>query len=188
MYNLCNASRGTLVRKNTEQDRKLRTSTDKQSLRPMLDDTGTDERRYYQSAEFQKAMLERQLQRKFALRSPIEPAEEDTHRLSKSSLKRRGTAASICSRSFAMLDMTREVPEDRQPEAGEAREERGGEPEIPSSPYLAIVPMDYTVPSSNASNSSSEVKPQKSRKHRLPRIHLSSTGPFVSFARSMKTG
>lgn len=186
MYTLYNASRGTLVRRNTEQDRKQRTSTDRQSVHPMLDDTGTDERRYYRSAEFQQALLEHQLQRDFPPQSPVEAAGDDNP--SRYSLKRRSTRASMMSsRTFAMLDMTQEVPEDRRPEAGEAREELGGEPEMPSSPYSAIVPMEHTVPSSNDSNASSESEPQKQRKHRLPRIHLSGTGPFISFARNKKS-
>ncbi|KAI5360575.1 hypothetical protein Slin15195_G084940 [Septoria linicola] len=187
MYNLWNASRASLVGRNTENERKQRNSIDRHSLRPLLDDYGTDEKRYYRSSEFQRALLEDQIQQSFTPSPTVEPAPEENQRLSRYSLKRRSTAASKSSLSLGMLDMTREVPEDRRSEEREEREQRGGEPEIPSSPYASIVPIEHKASESTTSDQSSEPEPEPAPKHRVPRIHLSGVGPLLSRVRSRRT-
>ncbi|KAF2210737.1 hypothetical protein CERZMDRAFT_99345 [Cercospora zeae-maydis SCOH1-5] len=187
MYSLFNSSSQSLSSRSGHAERRHRNSIDRHSLQPLLPDHGTDERRYYRSAEFQQALVEHQMQRTQTPPLPPSPATEQTrHRLSRYSFRRQSTAGSRSSTSLVMLDGATS-PEDGHREDSEQRGQLGSEPDVQSSPYSALVPTQRRPPATTAGSNHSSVSEQRpTSKHLVPRIHLNDVAPLLKRMRHIR--
>lgn len=164
-----------------KQSEQPRNSMDAKLIHPLVDEEGTDERRYYRSAEFQQALLEDQIER--SLTSPIERAEplQETGRLerrmSRLLLHRRSTAASL---PFPDQDMERaQVDENKDID-------KPAEEEVPPSAYnMDDVPSTTHGPDSGALSSDGSGS-EPSRSSSRPKVRRNSISPLIDFVRGKK--
>lgn len=145
-----------------------RNSSEHRGLNPLMDEEGTNECRYYRSAEFQQALLEDQIARKLA--PPVEPEEQETGRLSRY-LKRRSTMRS----SKASLPLF-DFEADRAKQAAETEV-------LPPPAFEAVdVPPSQPIEGSVAAgstDSSSSARSAHSRKSSRLSVHLKSIGSLI---------
>lgn len=154
-----------------------RNSSERQQLNPLLNEEGTDESRYYRSAEFQQALLEDQIER--SLTQPLEQSQtqDDTGRMTRF-LQRRSTIASKSSLSLPFFD------QDAERAKQENLEKRRAVEEIPPPPAddFEFPPTSHAPDSGAASSDGSSSQPSRSSSR--PSIHKNGVGPLISYVRN----
>lgn len=156
-----------------EPHRPHRNSSERHCLDPLMDEEGTNETRYYRSAEFQQALLEDQIARR--LTPPAEPAEQqDNGRMSKY-LNRRSTLRSSKS-SLALFDLEEE------------RAKHAAETETPPPPaYDAVVqppnqePSEESVTTEPSESNANTLAPAPMKASRRASVYLKGIAPRLSF-------
>ncbi|KAK4620207.1 hypothetical protein CLAFUW4_11333 [Fulvia fulva] len=163
---------------------KPRGSIERQRIDPLMDECGTDERRYYRSAEFQQALLEAKIERDLAsVESPIEDNKRQSWHRRSSTIGRMNTRASQSASSLPMFD----YEADRIRQLEEARSEQPPpDVELPSPGGEAVAPPEH-VPdlnrdeSTDGSNSSEQ---SHQRRRSRPRINKDGLAPLFQRARN----
>lgn len=155
-----------------------RNSSERHRLDPFLNEEGTDERRYYRTAEFQQALLEHQIER--SLTPPLEQSQpqDDTGRMSRF-LQRRSTVMSKSSLSLPFFDQ--ELERAKQ----EDKDKHRAEDDIPEATDDIDVPSASHRPDSGALSSDGSTS-QPSRSSSRPSIHKHGIAPLIDFARNNK--
>ncbi|CAK3919631.1 Hypothetical predicted protein [Lecanosticta acicola] len=152
-----------------------RESLEREHLDPLMDEEGTNETRYYRSAEFQQALLEDQIARK--LTEPCEPVEQERTGRTSRYLTRRGTMRSSKS-SLALFDLE------------DARARQASEVEIPSPPlppaYELVVPPSQPTESVAAGSTDSSNSERSSRPRGFSVYLMKGLAPLMSFAARKK--
>ncbi|KAF2167940.1 hypothetical protein M409DRAFT_22085 [Zasmidium cellare ATCC 36951] len=155
-----------------------RNSSERHQLDPLLNEEGTDESRYYRTAEFQQALLEDQIER--SLTPPLEQGQshEDTGRMSRF-LQRRSTVASKSSLVLPFFD------QDMERAKQEGKDKHRAEDNIPPPASDIEVPPASHRPDSGAVSSDGSSS-QPSRSSSRPSIHKHGIAPLIDFARNKK--
>ncbi|EME41464.1 hypothetical protein DOTSEDRAFT_73772 [Dothistroma septosporum NZE10] len=163
---------------------KPRGSIEKQTLGTVSDETGTDERRYYRSAEFQQALLEARIERDLAAaETPIEDNKRQSWHRRLSTIAMGNTRASQSASSLPMFDYEAE----RVRQLEEARSELPPPDGKLPSPAAEVVapPEDGPDINRNGSTDGSNSSEQSHQRRRSrPRIHKDGLAPLLQRARN----